>query len=45
MDRQLGVFGYKLLYLEWMGSGPHCTAQGTVYNWVIFCTTEIEETL
>ena len=30
----VGVLGCKLLYLEWVGNGALCTAQGTVCNWV-----------
>ena len=25
--------------------GSYCTAQGNVYDWVICCTTELDETL
>ena len=29
-----GFFGYKLLYLEWMGNGSYCIAQGNVCDWI-----------
>ena len=29
-----GFFECKLLYLEWMGKGPYCTAQGNVCDQV-----------
>ena len=34
VDGQFGGFGDKMLYLEWMGNGAYCTAQGTVCDWV-----------
>ena len=38
-------FGCKLFIWNGWSVGPYCTAQGTVCDWVTFCTTEIEETL
>ena len=29
-----GIWGYKLLYLEWMAVGSFCTAQRNVFDWV-----------
>ena len=43
MDWQLGVFGCKLLYLDWMGNWASCTHRELYEIGSLCCTREIEE--
>ena len=40
-----GLGGCKLLYLEWMGMGFYCIAQGNVCDWVTLLYNTTDETL